>query len=365
VDNERRTVWKRIGEVLGSAAKAVHPEAAAGSPGATLRNVLVAVFVVAVGALAAFGWEWVTAETTARHEAEIAEKLEAERAQRSAEAAEAEAAQGGAPDDSADDSADDPADGSTDDPAGEPSTSAPDEEAEETFDPGIWSYVEAVTPPYPGPGIVLRDTLDEELVETFQSAQYDDAGSETLFDWLWTDGVPLFAPFGQDAGLSNRWNVTLNSTGSTAVTVTDLQLADLDCAPARAAAAFDLPAQGGEDRMLISYSMENPSLGRLYEYTDAADHAPNWGEPFFDHKVISLGGNEEGVGLTVEVVTTDQDCTWSAFELSYQGPDGGGVHEIVSDDGAPFEARGVASDADTFVVLPTNEGMEVRADMLW
>ena len=362
MDNERRTVWKRIGEVLGSAAKAAHPEAAAGSPGATLRNVLVAVFVVAVGALAAFGWEWVTAETTARHEAEIAEKLEAEQAQRSAEAAEAEAAEDGAADDPADDSAG----GSTDEPAGEPSTNQPDEEeAEEPFDPGIWSYVEAVAPPPPGPGIVLRDTLDEELVETFQSAQYDDAGSETLVDWLWADGVPVFAPFGQDPGLSNRWNVTLNSTGSTAVTVTDLQLADLDCAPARAAAAFDLPAQGSEDRMLVSYSMEDPSLGRLYEYTDAADHAPNWGEPFFDHKVINLGGNEEGVGLTVEVVTTDQDCTWSAFELSYQGPDGGGVHEIVSDDGEPFEARGVAPDADTFVVLPADAGLEVRADTLW
>ncbi len=364
MERERRTVWKRFGQALDEAVRVTHPEAAAGSPGATLRKVLVAVFVLAVSALAAFGWEWVTAESTARHEAEIAEEIAAEQAASDAE--DESASEDGAAGDSGTDAGgtvpeDDPAD----DPANEPPGERPEADAEEPFDPGIWSYVEALGPEQPGPGILLMDTLDEDSVEMFQSAEYDEAASVELLDWLWAAGVPVYAPFGQDSGLSNRWNVTVNSTSSTAITVTDLQLADLDCVPARAAAVFDLPAQGSEDRLLVSFSMDRPSVGRLYEYTDAAGHAPNWGAPFFDHKVVNLGGNEEGVGFTVEVVTTDQDCTWSAFELSYQGPQGGGVHEIASDDGEPFEARGVAADADTFVMLPTNDGFEVYADPLW
>lgn len=356
MERERRTVWQRFGKALDDAVRVAHPEAAAGSPAATLRKVLVALCVLAVGALVAFGWEWVTAEARARHEAEIAEKIAAERPSSDADdetVSEERAPGGNALDDN-------PAD----DPVSEPSEDRQNDD-EEPFDPGIWAYVEAAAPQYPGPGILLMDTLGEEAVETFRSAELDEAESSELLDWLWAAGVPADAPYAHESGVSNRWNVTLNSDGPTAVTVTDLQLADLECVPARAAVAFDLPAQGSDDRMLISFSMEHPSVGRFYKYTDAYERAPGWGEPFFEHKVVNLGGNEEGVGLIVEVVTTDQDCTWSSFELSYQGPEGGGVYEVVSDEGEPFEARGVAPDAETFVVLPANVGFEVRADSLW
>jgi hypothetical protein len=144
-----------------------------------------------------------------------------------------------------------------------------------------------------------------------------------------------------------------------------MKLADLECVPARARAAFSLPAQGADDRLLVSYSMENPSLARLYEYTDAGGQAPGWGEPFFEQKVVGVGGNEEGVGLTVEVVTTEEDCTWSAFEVSYHGPEGGGTYQVRSEDGAPFEARGIAPDADTFFMYHDDGGPDIYADPLW
>jgi hypothetical protein len=358
VDHERRTIWKRIADALDSVVRVAHPEAAAGSPGATLRNVLVAVLVVSVGTLVAFGWEWVTAESKVRQEAEIIERIAAEKAQEEREA-QAGTETEPAPDDPGDAgqrTGEDPEQGA---PEGEDVT------AEKPFDPGIWSVVEAVEPIYPGPGILVLDGLDDESVAMFRSAEYDEAGFGEVLDRVWAEGAAVHSTFGQDPGLSNRWKVTLNSTGPTAVTVTDLRLADLECVPARATAAFHLPEQGSDDRLLVSYSMERPSVGRLYEYTDAGDHGPSWGEPFFDHKVVNLGGGGEGVGLTVEVVTTTEDCTWSSFELTYQGPEGPGVHEVASEDGEPFEARGIAADADTFSMYERDDGPDVWADPLW
>lgn len=350
MDQERRTVWQRVASVFDATVRSANPEASGRSPGATLRNVSVAVLVVALTGLAAFGWDWITAGITARHEAEIQVEIDQEQ---EAEQAAADDAAAAADDDATDEAG----------PGPEPAPS--DEPAEEPFDPGIWASVEPLAPEPPGPGILLLDGLDDESVATFQSADLEAAQFDELLDLLWSEGVPRYAPFGQDPGLSNRWNVNLGSDGPAAVTVTDLDLAGLECVPARASAAFELPAQGANDRLVISYSMAGSGSGRLYEYTDAGDHAPGWGEPFFEQKVVSLGGSEETVGLVVEVVTTDQDCTWTAFELSYEGPEGGGAYEVVSDDGEPFEARGIAADADTFFMYHDEGGPDVYASPLW
>ena len=49
--------------------------------------------------------------------------------------------------------------------------------------------------------------------------------------------------------------------------------------------------------------------------------------------------------------------------MTYHGPEGGGTFDITSDDGDPFEARGIAADADTFTVLPSDydNGFDVEA----
>ena len=64
-------------------------------------------------------------------------------------------------------------------------------------------------------------------------------------------------------------------------------------------------------------------------------------------------------------VTTGEDCTWSAFELSFYGPEGEGTYRIEPDGGEPFEARGVATDADTFFVYYDDSGPDIYADPLW
>ncbi|MFD7307033.1 hypothetical protein [Promicromonospora sp. NPDC059942] len=356
MEQGRRSVWQRLASAFDTTVRSVDPESSGGSPSATMRRVLVGVLLIAVTAIVGLGWDWATAEIMARREADIQAVIESERATEAGTPT---------PDDTAVAEPDDTAgagsgpDGAGDEPSGEDAADEP-----EPSDPGIWSLVEPLAPQPPGPGILLLDELDGGSAAAYRSADYDEAAFSEELEHLWSAAVPVHAPFGQDVGLSNRWNVTLGSDGP-AVAVTGLALADLDCGPARAAAAFNLPEQGSDDRLLISYSMENPTVGRLYEYTDAGDQAPGWGEPFFEQKVVEVGASVDAVGFMVEVVTSVEDCTWSAFELSYYGPEGEGTYRIEDDGGELFEARGVAADADTFFVYPDADGPDIYADPLW
>ncbi|WP_036963049.1 hypothetical protein [Promicromonospora kroppenstedtii] len=341
--------------------RTVDPESSGGSPSATVRRVLVGVLLMAVTAIVALGWDWATAEIMTRREADIQAEIERERA--------TEESATRTPDDAAAVQQDDTAEaeagsGSESDRGGDEPAGEDASDEEEPSGPGIWSLVEPLAPQPPGPGILLLDDLGGGSAAEYRSADYDEAGFDQELKHLWSEAVPVHAPFGQEVGLSNRWNLTLGSDGP-AVAVTDLALADLECGPARAVAAFDLPAQGSDDRLLISYSMENPTMGRLYEYTESGDRAPGWGEPFFEQKVVELGGSTSSVGFMVEVVTTDEDCTWSAFELSLYGPEGEETYRIERDGGEPFEARGVAADADTFFAYHDDGGPDIYADPLW
>lgn len=154
--------------------------------------------------------------------------------------------------------------------------------------------------------------------------------------------------------VSASFRVDILSQRAEALQIVDLRLKDVTCRPAPDGVLWWTSPQGEVDRAQILLDAEAPDGAAVI--TDFAD--PHYYEPYFEYYAINVGGGETPGALMIDVQTTDQDCTWSAFEVTYLDPAvPGELTADITNNGGPFEVLGYpASPAAVMVFTVTEEG---------
>ncbi|MEU0627762.1 hypothetical protein [Streptomyces sp. NPDC005989] len=156
-------------------------------------------------------------------------------------------------------------------------------------------------PPY---GTFYKAKLPQSQVERFETGEY--ASSEEVEGGV--AGVQ-FVLSATDTGYGQIYFFDLVSDSSSMVTVTDLDAVNIRCRKSEMVAQVDTPSEGQVDTKAVAFRLQGHSEARNGFIADSDD--PNWGDLYFDHNTIALGGGADSQGLSVlGAANPGTRCTW-------------------------------------------------------
>ncbi|WP_405746630.1 hypothetical protein OG422_27100 [Streptomyces sp. NBC_01525] len=175
----------------------------------------------------------------------------------------------------------------------------------------------AYGPPY---SAFSRAPLSAREIDGVHRGEYD---SSVLRDSVAATGFSLGA---QDAspGSGQVSYVDLVSDSSSMITVTGIDATHIRCRKSGMVAEIHTPAQGDSPIKGLAYKLQDRAGTPNGFITDIED--PHWGEPYFAHHTIPLGGAAAPQTLSVlGVADPGAYCTWD-LEAHFTTDDGAEHH---------------------------------------
>ncbi|MFF9479810.1 hypothetical protein [Streptomyces sp. NPDC014733] len=160
----------------------------------------------------------------------------------------------------------------------------------------------AYGPPY---SAFSRTPLTPRQIDGVHRGEYD---ADVLRDAVAATGFSLGA---RDTapGSGQVSYVDLVSDSSSMITVTGIDATHIRCRKSAMVAEIHTPAQGDSPIKGLAYELAQPAGAPNGFITDAED--PHWGEPYFAHHTIPLGGAAPPQTLSVlGVAPPGTYCTW-------------------------------------------------------
>ncbi|MET9565449.1 hypothetical protein [Streptomyces tauricus] len=229
-----------------------------------------------------------------------------------------------------------------------------EDEAQKRLDLEGEAFTAQVTEPVFDPTVTPFDFIfdhpltpaQEKRMQGFSTNEIDE-----LWDYLSSIGGRMveYPAGGTSEARSSVFNLHLQSDRQAPLTVTDLRVEILHCAPSTAEAIVRVPPQGGGGYFGIFFDLtERDPIARISEPTK------EFGDPFFRDNVINLGNGEDPGNFRVESVAERQSCDWE-IEVSYA--DSSGVHtRNVNNNGHPFRTEALPRNPRQYWLTYPGEG---------